>query len=390
MKTLDLAKKNQDYVIQMRREFHMNPEVSMQEYNTCKRIKEELEKMGVEYKGIAGTGVIATIKGNKPGKTVALRGDIDALAVVEENTHNYVSKVHGMMHACGHDTHGAMLLGAVKVLNEMKDEIEGTVKFFFQPGEEVGKGAAAMVAEGALEGVDSVMGMHISSGLPSGTINADPGAKTASADYFKITVTGKGGHGAEPEKTIDAVVVGSAVVMNLQSLVSREFSPFDPLVVTIGSIHSGTRFNVIAPRAVIEGTVRYYNPEFKEKVPAAIERIAKATAEAYRATAEMEYSNLVKITINDDTCTSIAREAAGKIVGKENVIETPPATGGEDFSEFSSIVPGVMCNLGSGNEEKGTTYPHHHGKFDVDEDVFVDGVAFYAQYALDFLDKNKD
>ena len=388
MKTLDLAKKNQDYVIQMRREFHMNPEVSMQEYNTCKRIKEELEKMGVEYKGIAGTGVIATIKGNKPGKTVALRGDIDALAVVEENTHNYVSKVHGMMHACGHDTHGAMLLGAVKVLNEMKDEIEGTVKFFFQPGEEVGKGAAAMVAEGALEGVDSVMGMHISSGLPSGTINADPGAKTASADYFKITVTGKGGHGAEPEKTIDAVVVGSAVVMNLQSLVSREFSPFDPLVVTIGSIHSGTRFNVIAPTAVLEGTVRYYKPEYKKIIADAIERIAKSTAEAYRATAEMEYSNLVKITINDDTCTSIAREAAGKIVGKENVIETPPATGGEDFSEFSSIVPGVMCNLGSGNEEKGTTYPHHHGKFDVDEDAFVYGVAFYAQYAIDYLKKN--
>ena len=390
MKTLDLAKKNQDYVIQMRREFHMNPEVSMQEYNTCKRIKEELEKMGVEYKGIAGTGVIATIKGNKPGKTVALRGDIDALAVVEENTHNYVSKVHGMMHACGHDTHGAMLLGAVKVLNEMKDEIEGTVKFFFQPGEEVGKGAAAMVAEGALEGVDGVMGIHISSDMPVGTINADPGPRMASADSFKVTITGKGGHGARPEQCIDAVVVGAATVMNLQSIVSRELSPFDPVVVTTGSIKSGTRFNVIAPRAVIEGTVRYYNPEFKEKVPAAIERIAKATAEAYRATAEMEYSNLVKITINDDTCTSIAREAAGKIVGKENVIETPPATGGEDFSEFSSIVPGVMCNLGSGNEEKGTTYPHHHGKFDVDEDVFVDGVAFYAQYALDFLDKNKD
>ena len=390
MQTKKLAEKYKNYVINMRREFHMNPEASMKEYNTSKRIREELDKAGIENKSIAGTGVIATIKGEHPGKTVALRGDIDALAVVEESGKEYASKVHGMMHACGHDTHGAMLLGSAMVLNEMKDKINGTVKFFFQPGEEVGKGAAAMVAEGALEGVDSVMGMHISSGLPSGTINADPGAKTASADYFKITVTGKGGHGAEPEKTIDAVVVGSAVVMNLQSLVSREFSPFDPLVVTIGSIHSGTRFNVIAPRAVIEGTVRYYNPEFKEKVPAAIERIAKATAEAYRATAEMEYSTLVKITINDDTCTSIAREAAGKIVGKENVIETPPATGGEDFSEFSSIVPGVMCNLGSGNEEKGTTYPHHHGKFDVDEDVFVDGVAFYAQYALDFLDKNKD
>lgn len=388
MQTKKLAEKYKNYVINMRREFHMNPEASMKEYNTSKRIREELDKAGIENKSIAGTGVIATIKGDHPGKTVALRGDIDALAVVEESGKEYASKVHGLMHACGHDTHGAMLLGSAMVLNEMKDKINGTVKFFFQPGEEVGKGAAAMVAEGALEGVDSVMGMHISSGLPSGTINADPGAKTASADYFKITVTGKGGHGAEPEKTIDAVVVGSAVVMNLQSLVSREFSPFNPLVVTIGSIHSGTRFNVIAPRAVIEGTVRYYNPEFKEKVPAAIERIAKATAEAYRATAEMEYSSLVKPTINDDVCAELAQESAAKIVGKENVIHTPAGTGGEDFSEFSSIVPGVMTRLGAGNVEKGITYPHHHGKFDVDEDAFVYGVAFYAQYAIDYLKKN--
>ncbi|MDU1911895.1 amidohydrolase [Fusobacterium sp.] len=388
MKTIDLAKKNHDYVIQMRREFHMNPEVSMQEYNTCKRIKEELEKMGVEYKGIAGTGVIATIKGTKPGKTVALRGDIDALAVVEENTHDYVSKVHGMMHACGHDTHGAMLLGAVKVLNEMKDEIEGTVKFFFQPGEEVGKGAAAMVAEGALEGVDGVMGIHISSDMPTGTINADPGPRMASADSFKVTITGKGGHGARPEQCIDAVVVGAATVMNLQSIVSRELSPFDPVVVTTGSIKSGTRFNVIAPTAVLEGTVRYYKTEYKQIIADAIERIAKSTAEAYRATAEMEYSSLVKPTINDDACAELAQESAAKIVGKENVIHTPAGTGGEDFSEFSSIVPGVMTRLGAGNTEKGTTYPHHHGKFDVDEDAFVYGVAFYAQYAIDYLKKN--
>lgn len=388
MKTIDLAKKNHDYVIQMRREFHMNPEVSMQEYNTCRRIKEELEKMGVEYKGIAGTGVIATIKGTKPGKTVALRGDIDALAVVEETTHDYVSKVHGMMHACGHDTHGAMLLGAVKVLNEMKDEIEGTVKFFFQPGEEVGKGAAAMVAEGALEGVDGVMGIHISSDMPVGTINADPGPRMASADSFKVTITGKGGHGARPEQCIDAVVVGAATVMNLQSIVSRELSPFDPVVVTTGSIKSGTRFNVIAPTAVLEGTVRYYKPEYKQVIADAIERIAKSTAEAYRATAEMEYSSLVKPTINDNACAELAQESAAKIVGKENVIHTPAGTGGEDFSEFSSIVPGVMTRLGAGNVEKEITYPHHHGKFDVDEDAFVYGVAFYAQYAIDYLKKN--
>ena len=390
MKSQELAKEYKDYVLNMRREFHMNPEPSLQEYETSKRIKAELEKDGIECEIVADTGVVATIHGANSGKTVALRGDIDALAVIEQTGKEYASKVHGLMHACGHDSHGAMLLGAAKVLNRMKDEINGTVKLFFQPGEEVVLGAKKMIAAGVMEGVDAIMGIHVSSDVPSGQISADSGARMASGDMFKITVTGKGGHGARPEQCIDAVVVGSAVVMNMQSLVSREFSPFDPLVVTIGSIQSGTRFNVIAPRAVIEGTVRYYNPEFKEKVPAAIERIAKVTAEAYRATAEMEYSNLVKITINDDACTSIAREAAGKIVGKENVVETPPATGGEDFSEFSSIVPGVMCNLGARNEEKGTTYPHHHGKFDVDEDVFVGGVAFYAQYALDFLDKNKD
>ena len=388
MQTKKLAEKYKDYVIKMRREFHMNPEASMEEYNTSRRIREELDKAGIENRSIASTGVIATIKGEHPGKTVALRGDIDALAVIEESGKEYASKVHGLMHACGHDTHGAMLLGSAMVLNEMKDKINGTVKFFFQPGEEVGKGAAAMVAEGALEGVDGVMGIHISSDMPVGTINADPGPRMASADSFKVTITGKGGHGARPEQCIDAVVVGAATVMNLQSIVSRELSPFDPVVVTTGSIKSGTRFNVIAPTAVLEGTVRYYKPEYKKIIADAIERIAKSTAEAYRATAEMEYSSLVKPTINDDVCAELAQESAAKIVGKENVIHTPAGTGGEDFSEFSSIVPGVMTRLGAGNVEKGITYPHHHGKFDVDEDAFVYGVAFYAQYAIDYLKKN--
>ena len=389
MKTIDLAKKNHDYVIQMRREFHMNPEVSMQEYNTCRRIKEELEKMGVEYKGIAGTGVIATIKGTKPGKTVALRGDIDALAVVEETTHDYVSKVHGMMHACGHDTHGAMLLGAVKVLNEMKDEIEGTVKFFFQPGEEVVLGAKKMIAAGVMEGVDAIMGIHVSSDVPSGQISADSGARMASGDMFKITVTGKGGHGARPEQCIDAVVVGAATVMNLQSIVSRELSPFDPVVVTTGSIKSGTRFNVIAPTAVLSGTTRCYSPEVRKNFFDSITRVAKSTAEAYRATAEVEFTEGVGPTINDDNCAALARETAASLVGKENVITVPPSTGGEDFSFFSNIVPGVMVKLGTGNKEKGTDFPHHHEKFDIDEDMLEVGTALYAQFALNYLANNK-
>ena len=388
MKSQELAKEYKDYVINMRREFHMNPEPSLQEYETSKKIKNELEKDGIECEIVADTGVVATIRGAHSGKTVALRGDIDALAVIEQTGKEYASKVHGLMHACGHDSHGAMLLGAAKVLNRMKDEINGTVKLFFQPGEEVVLGAKKMIAAGVMEGVDAIMGIHVSSDVPSGQISADSGARMASGDMFKITVTGKGGHGARPEQCIDAVVVGAATVMNLQSIVSRELSPFDPVVVTTGSIKSGTRFNVIAPTAVLEGTVRYYKPEYKKIIADAIERIAKSTAEAYRATAEMEYSSLVKPTINDDVCAELAQESAAKIVGKENVIHTPAGTGGEDFSEFSSIVPGVMTRLGAGNVEKGITYPHHHGKFDVDEDVFVDGVAFYAQYAIDYLKKN--
>lgn len=388
MKTIELAKKYHDYVIKMRREFHKNPEASMQEYNTCKKIKEELEKIGVEYKGIAGTGVIATIKGSQPGKCIALRGDIDALAVIEETGKEYSSKVDGLMHACGHDTHAAMLLGAVKVLKDMKDEIHGTVKFFFQPGEEVGKGAKKMVEEGALEGVDSIMGIHIASMLPVGTINAEAGARMAAADKFKITITGKGGHGSAPHQCIDPVVVGAATIMNLQSIVSRELSPLKPAVVTVGSINSGTRFNVIAPNAVLEGTVRYYEPDYYKTISEAIERIAKFTAETYRATAVVEYENAVKPTINDENCATLAQETATKIVGKENVVMVGPETGGEDFSEFSSIVPGVMTKLGAGNPQKGACYPHHHGKFEVDEDAFVYGVAYYSQYALDYLNKN--
>jgi amidohydrolase len=385
MKTLELAKKYQEFVVKMRREFHMNPEASMKEFNTSKRIKEELEKIGVECVTCGGTGVVATVKGSKPGKTVALRGDIDALAVIEENDKEYISKVDGLMHACGHDAHGAMLLGAAKVLNEMKDEINGTVKFFFQPGEEVGKGAAAMIADGAMKGVDGVFGIHVSAGMSTGTINAEPGPSSACGDMFKIIITGKGGHSAHPEKTVDAVVVGAALVMNIQTIVSREFSPLEPLVISVGSIKSGTRFNVIAPDAVLEGTARYFNPSYTEKVKSAIERIAKMTAGTYRATAELEYTIVMKPTINDEACAKIAAKAAAKIVGENNLIKLEPSIGGEDFGLFSSIAPGVMTRLGTGNKEKKTDYPHHSNKFDVDEDAFVYGVAYYSQLAIDFL-----
>ena len=236
-----------DYVIEMRRYFHQYPEKSLEEYETSKRIKEELDKMGIPYISVANTGVIATIEGKNPGKTVALRADMDALSVVEENDSiDYKSKIDGMMHACGHDGHTSMLLGAGKVLNDMKDEINGTVKLFFQPAEEVAQGAKAMIADGALEGVDGVFGIHLWTDLECGKISVEEGPRMAAADIFKIIVKGKGGHGSLPQQGVDAVVVSSAIIMNLQSIVSRETSPLDSVVVSIGALHSGTRFNVIA------------------------------------------------------------------------------------------------------------------------------------------------
>ncbi len=222
MKVKEITSKYKNYIVKMRREFHANPEASMQEVRTSQRIKEELDKMGVPYVSAANTGVIATIKGDNPGKSVALRADIDALTVCELNEVDYKSKVNGLMHACGHDGHAAMLLGAAKVLNESKDKINGTVKLLFQPGEEVGEGARAMIGDGAMEGVDTAFGIHLWADLEVGKVAVEEGPRMASADILKINVKGKGGHGSAPHECIDALVVASSIVMNLQNIVSRQ------------------------------------------------------------------------------------------------------------------------------------------------------------------------
>lgn len=385
MRTKELAKKYKDYVISMRREFHRFPEASLEEHRTSKRIKEELEKFGINAEIVADTGVVATISGKNKGKTVALRGDIDALSVTETTNISYSSTIPGLMHACGHDTHAAMLLGAAKILKDMEDELNGNIKLIFQPGEEVARGALKMVNCGVLNDVDNIFGMHISSDIPSGRVSADAGPRCASADIFSIKVMGKGGHGARPDQCVDAVVVASAIVMNLQSIVSREFSPLEPVVLTVGSIVSGSRFNVIAQTATLEGTTRCYNLSIRENFPKIIERVAKSTAKAYRATAEVTYTFGVGPTINNSTYSELAKNSAAKLIGESNLFYSAPSTGGEDFSEFSNRVPGVMVSLGARNEEKGIIYPHHHEKFDVDEDVFEIGSALYAQYAIDYL-----
>lgn len=389
MNTRERANKYKQYTIDMRREFHTYPELSMHEERTARRIKEELEKMGIPYVSMAGTGVVGTIKGNKDGRTIALRADIDALEITEKRNISYKSQNEGVMHACGHDSHAAMLLGAAKVLNDMKDELNGTVKLIFQPGEEVAQGAKRMIEDGVLDGVDEVFGMHVMGNLASGKIGVGSGPRMASADMFRITVKGKGGHGSMPNLAVDAVVVASAIVMNLQTIASREIDPMETVVVTVGKLISGTRFNIIAEDAIIEGTTRSFSYEVREKLPEIIERIAKSTAASYRAEVDVEYTLLTAPTINNEVSTERAKKSVEKIMSKEAVVDFAKQSGGEDFSEYLMKVPGTFVIVGTANEEKDTCYSNHHPKFDIDEDMLECGVALHAQYALDYLNESK-
>jgi len=383
-----LVKNVKDYVIDLRREFHMYPERSGEEFRTSQRVKEELDKLGIPYTTAGGTGVIGIIKGEKPGKTVALRADMDALEVYEKNDIPYKSKTDGLMHACGHDGHTAMLLGAAKVLSMIKNELKGCVKLFFQPAEEIAQGALKMIDDGAMEGVDSVFAIHLWSGLPMGKISVEAGPRMAAVDVFDITVNGKGGHGSAPHEGVDALVAASDIVMALQTIVSRELSPLEPVVVTVGKLVAGTRFNVLASEAKLEGTNRYFNPKIKDVLPQAIERMAKNVAAGYRAEAHLNYQFATSPVINDPECSALATRAVEKILGKDGLIEYEKVMGGEDFAEFLKEAPGALALVGIGNEEKKTTYPHHHPNFNIDEDALEIGVALYVQYALDYLNQS--
>lgn len=385
MNVKDLAEKYKDYSIQMRREFHMNPEASMKEYRTQKRVMEELNAMGIECVAVAGTGVLGTINGAKSGKTVALRADMDALELKEENDVVYKSQNEGIMHGCGHDGHTAGLLTAAKILNEMKSEFNGTVKLFFQPGEENAKGALAMIDAGVMEGVDGLFGIHLWNDCEVGKVSVEEGPRMASAGIFKIYVTGKGGHGSMPHQGVDAVVVGSAIIMNLQTVVSREINPLDPAVLSVGIFNSGTRFNVMAGEAYLEGTTRCFSMDVNDAFEGQIRRIAENTAKAYRAEAVLDYKQLVIPTINDKELSELAQKAVISLNGEEANIKFEKTTGGEDFSFYSKYAPTCFAFVGCKNTDKIPYYPHHHSKFDIDEDALSIASALYTQFALNFL-----
>ena len=390
MNVKDITKKYKDYIIEKRRYFHMNPEPSFNEYDTSKVVQEELTKIGIPFEIFAKTGIIATIKGKSSGKTVLLRADMDALEVCEKNNVSYKSQKEGLMHACGHDGHIAMLLGAAHVLNEIKNDISGEIKLFFQPAEEVAKGAKTVIEESKItDFIDAAFAIHLWQGIPVGKISLESGARMAAADMFSIKVKGKSGHGSMPHETIDAVVVASAIVMNLQHLVSRNTNPLDTLVVTVGKLTAGTRHNIIAGEALLEGTIRSFSDEVWKKVPEQIERVVKNTAAAYDAEAEIDLVRATPPLVNNQDISNILKISAEKLYGEEVVTKYEKTPGGEDFAYFTQVVPGALAFVGIRNDEKGINSPHHNETFDMDEEALEMGANLYAQFAIDFLNSEK-
>lgn len=384
MKIQEVASKYEKYQVEMRRYFHQYPEVSEKEYETSKAIKAELDKMGIPWVPCGlETGVLGTIKGSKPGKTILLRADIDALSVEETTGAEYASKNPGVMHACGHDCHISMLLTAAHILNDMKDELCGTVKLAFQPAEEVAMGAKSMIEHGALEGVDAAFGIHIWSDVPAGHISCSDGPRMASTDQFKIDIKGKGCHGAAPHQGIDAVVVATAVINNLQAMVSRQTAPLEPIVVTVGKVEAGTRWNVVAENAHLEGTTRCFSQEVWDAIPEMMEKIVKNTSAAFGAEVSVSFDRLTPPTINDVGMAALTRAAADKIMGEGAAIDSPAIMGGEDFAFYGQRVPAAIALLGGGNEVCGAVWPQHSGNFCIDESVLIKGAMLYAQVAMD-------
>ncbi len=386
MNTKDLAKQSEAYIIEQRRHFHMHPELSLEEFLTTDYIIGQLDAMGVPWIRPTETGVIGTITGKGPGRCVGLRADIDALNVTEATGVDYASRSVGKMHACGHDSHAAMLLGAARILNGLKDQFAGSIKLIFQPAEEVAQGARDLIAAGDwYDQVDNFFGAHIWSLMPSGTVSVEAGGRMAAADWWEIRVTGRSGHGSMPNQGVDAAVIASAIVMNLQALVSRETSPLDPLVITTGTIQAGTRFNIIAGDATLTGTNRYFSREIARTIEGDMRRIAEGTAALYRGKAELAYRYMTPPLINDAASSALAHEAALKIFAPDRIVPEAATTGGEDFAFYIQDKPGCFAFIGCADEAKKTNVAHHHECFNVDESVLADGAALYAQYALDFL-----
>jgi amidohydrolase len=374
-------------VIAWRRHLHANPELSFHEEKTAQFVYETLQSFGnLQLSRPTKTSVMARLIGDEPGKVVAIRADMDALPIQEENTFEFASKNPGVMHACGHDGHTAMLLGTAKILSRLRQQIKGEVRFLFQHAEELHPGGAEeMVQAGVMDGVDVVIGTHLWAPLETGKIGIVYGPMMASPDRFFIRIHGKGGHAALPHQTIDSIAIGAQVVTNLQHIVSRNTDPLEPLVVSVTQFIGGTTHNVIPGSVEIQGTVRSFDATLRQNVPKLMERIIKGITEAHGATYEFEYEYGYRPVVNNEKVTRVIEETVREVFGEEAIDHLKPNMGGEDFSAFQQKAPGSFFYVGAGNKEKGIVYPHHHPRFTIDEDALEIGVRVFVHAALKLL-----
>ncbi len=363
-----------------RRDFHMHPELGYEEERTSRIVEEHLREWDYSTKRV-GTGIIADI--GRGGKTIALRADMDALPIQEENDVPYKSKIPGRMHACGHDAHTAMLLGAAKIIAEHKGELNGRVRLIFQPAEEGGNGAVRMIEGGAIEGVDAIFGFHVWMDLPSGVIGIRDGPFLAGAGIFNGKVMGKGGHGASPHETVDPIPVTAEAVLAFQTITSRNVPPVESSVLSVTSLHGGTAFNVIPEEVKFRGTIRFFKPEVGELIRRRMREVLEGVTKAHGAEYELNIEELTPPTINSPEMVDFARKVAEKYGLRYG--DVPPTMGAEDFAYYLQRVPGAFLALGVKNEGKGIIHPHHHPRFDVDEGVLYLGTAMEVVLALEFL-----
>lgn len=380
-----------DEIIKLRRNFHMNPELGFEEYETSKFIKEYLDKEGISYESYAKTGVCGIIRGDleeKKDRVIGLRSDIDALPIEENNKCEYISTVKGKMHACGHDGHAAILLGVAKILNRNRELFGGTIKLIFEPAEETIGGARYMIEEGVLTApnVDIMCGLHLDENINCGQVEVKFGAVNAASNPFKVEVMGVGGHGAYPSSAIDPIVISSNIINALQNIVSREVNPLNSAVITVGSIHGGTGANIIPEKVTLTGIIRTLNSEDRQLVTRRVDEIAKGIGLTLRGKVKIEIEESYPVLINDKNSVNKLRNAAIKVIGEENVLEQEyPHMGVESFAYFANEIPSVFYFLGCRNEEKGIIHPAHSSLFDIDEDALMIGVAIQCQMVLDYL-----
>ena len=387
MSPSETASSVREAVIRWRRHLHQHPELSFQEQRTAQFVADTLAGFdGLEITRPTPTSVVARLKGPRPGPVLGIRADMDALPITEKNSHEFVSLNEGVMHACGHDGHTAMLLGAVQVLTGHRDELAGEVRFIFQHAEELAPGGAEeLVKAGVMDGVDLVIGAHLWLFMPVGQVGVKDGPLMAAPDRFLITIRGSGGHAAAPQFTVDPVAVAAQAVINLQHIVSRNVDPFAPAVLSVTRIHGGTTNNVIPESVELEGTVRTVDPALRKRVPELMRRVLQGVTAAHGASFTLDYEEGYRPVINDAAASALLRRAVTKALGGGVLVEATPTMGGEDFSAYQTRAPGSFFFIGARDEPSGKVWPHHHERFDLDERALDHGTRIFVAATLDFL-----